>query len=190
MVIVKLRDHTTNEMVTWRNVGDCFPESPEEEIDPPWSVDYDSGIRTNSLLQVLSGDESTQSARFICGHGRTRIWLDAWDTCDFIDVDDLQFLTLVTHAWRFTCDCIRECWADRRRGGKALSRRSLARARRWAAQFRSDDSFTWLRATWAERLSPSPTVWCQVAEPHPEPATATRRVPKTMKGARPQPEAA
>ena len=181
----------TKEKIVWRDLGDCFPEDPEEGLDPPWTFDYDSGLRTHAKLTYFClHDETTQFARFTCGHGCTRIWLEAWDRRDYIDFDDVSFLALVTHLWRFTCDCVREFWATRRRGGKVLNRRSLARARRWAAAFRDDEARNSLRAEWSERVSPVPVIWCEVPGQEPvRPIETYRFVPSTH-GDRVQCEAA
>ena len=150
----------TKEKITWRDLGDYFPANPDEGFDPPWTVEHDSGLRTDANLETFClRDEATQCARFTCGHGRTQIWLEARRRSDFLDLDDVNFLVLVTHLWRFTCDCVREFWADYRRGGKVLSRRSLARARRWASSFRSEETRNWLRAEWSERIAPAPEIW-------------------------------
>jgi hypothetical protein len=169
------------ESITWRDLGDCFPASPDEGLDPPWTVDHDSGMRTDASLQMYClREEATQCACFTSGHGRTHIWLEAWLRRDFIDLDDVMFLALVTHLWRFTCDCVREFWTDRRRGGKVLNRRSLARARRWASSFREDETGNWLRAEWSERIAPTPAIWSMLPGHHVEPPTQTW---STMPGA-------
>ena len=136
----------------------------------------DSGLCTESRLTYRGLDDGvTQVAHFICGHGCTRIRLTAARRDDDLRIDDVWFLALVTHLWRFTCDCAREHWAARRRGGKVLSRRSLARARRWAADFRRDGARHRRRAKWLERISPVPVIWCEVPEREPEHPTETGR---------------